>query len=86
MTLFSCASFQDPVADHFLVNVEPNVIHTLHGGASLVESESALPLSSPLLHQALLHDLFIQTLLALAGLGSAYGVGADAAEHTGGAA
>src|SRR2546425_11444943 len=48
------------VADHFLVNIEPDVIHTLHGGASVV-SESARSLSSAFLHQALLHDLFIQT-------------------------
>jgi hypothetical protein len=54
------------VADRFLVNVQPHVIHTLHGGASLVESESARSLSSSFLHQALLPDLFIQTYRDLA--------------------
>jgi hypothetical protein len=34
----------------------------LHGGASLVVSESARSLSSAFLHQALLRDLFIQTI------------------------
>jgi hypothetical protein len=43
------------------VNVAPNVIHTLNRGALLVESESARSLSSAFLHQALLHDIFIQT-------------------------
>ncbi|HXM92930.1 MAG TPA: hypothetical protein VOA64_01550 [Candidatus Dormibacteraeota bacterium] len=32
-----------------------------YGAASLVVSESAWSLSSAFLHQALLHDLFIQT-------------------------
>jgi len=41
-------------------------LNTLHGGASLVESESARSLSSAFLHQALLHDLFIQTYQDLA--------------------
>jgi hypothetical protein len=59
------------VADRLLVNVEPHVIHTLHGGASLVESESAGSLSSAFLHQALLLDLFIQTYQELAAPASA---------------
>ncbi len=37
-----------------------------HWGASLVISESALSLSSAFLHQALLHDLLIQTYRDLA--------------------
>src|SRR5216684_2501579 len=49
------------VADRFLVNIQTDVVHSLHGGASLVVSESAWSLSSAFLHQALLHDLFIQT-------------------------
>src|SRR6267378_3581983 len=50
------------VADRFLVNIQTDVVHSLHGGASLVVSESARSLSSAFLHQALLHDLFIQTV------------------------
>src|SRR6266446_5250251 len=50
------------VADRFLVNIQTDVVHSLHGGASLVVSESARSLSSAFLHQALLHDLFIQTI------------------------
>src|SRR5260370_28075023 len=42
------------VADRFLVNIQADVIHTLHGGASLVVSESARSLSSAFVHQALL--------------------------------
>src|SRR5260370_18241720 len=53
------------VADRFLVNVQTDVVHSLHGGASLVVSESAWSLSSAFLHQALLHDLFIQTIRSL---------------------
>src|SRR5216683_4762954 len=49
------------VADRFLVNIQTDVAHSLHGGASLVVSESAWSLSSAFLHQSLLHDLFIQT-------------------------
>src|SRR5882724_3400960 len=49
------------VADRFLVNIQTDVVHSLHGGASLVVSESARSLSSAFLHQTLLHDLFIQT-------------------------
>src|SRR6266849_1211625 len=49
------------VVDRFLVNIQTDVVHSLHGGASLVVSESARSLSSAFLHQALLHDLFIQT-------------------------
>src|SRR5712691_6771557 len=49
------------VADRLLVNIQTDVVHSLHGGASLVVSESARSLSSAFLHQALLHDLFIQT-------------------------
>src|SRR6266581_1056854 len=59
------AAILHAVADRFLVNIEPDVIHTLHGGASLVVSESAASLSSAFLHQALLHDLFIQTIRRL---------------------
>src|SRR5438093_2944306 len=55
------ASILHAVADRFLVNIQSDVIHTLHGGASLVVSESARSLSSAFLHQALLHDLYIQT-------------------------
>jgi hypothetical protein len=43
-------------------NIQANVVHIFHGGASLVVSESAGSLSSAFLHQALLHDLFIQTI------------------------
>src|SRR6266436_4441558 len=50
------------VADRFLVNIQTDVVHSLYGGASLVVSESAWSLSSAFLHQALLHDLFIQTI------------------------
>jgi hypothetical protein len=50
------------VADRFLVNIQTDVVPSLHGGASLVVSESAWSLSSAFLHQALLHDLFIQTI------------------------
>src|ERR1700731_3132829 len=42
------------VADLFLVNIQSDVIHSLHGGASLVVSESAWSLSSAFVHQALL--------------------------------
>src|SRR6266705_6425118 len=45
------------VADRFLVNIQTDVVHSLHGGASLVVSESARSLSSAFLHQALLHRL-----------------------------
>jgi hypothetical protein len=58
------------VADRFLVNVQPHVIHTLHAAAPLVESESAGSLSSAFLHQALLPDLFIQTFRELIALTS----------------
>src|SRR6266487_3965722 len=51
------------VVDRFLVNIQTDVVHSLHGGASLVVSESARSLSSAFLHQALLHDSFIQTTL-----------------------
>jgi hypothetical protein len=44
------------------VNIQTDVVPSLHGGASLVVSESAWSLSSAFLHQALLHDLFIQTI------------------------
>src|SRR6266849_4038261 len=57
------------VADRFLVNVQTDVVHSLHGGASLVVSESAWSLSSAFLHQALLHDLFIQTIRELSRTG-----------------
>src|SRR5882724_7572754 len=50
------------VVDRFLVNIQTDVVHSLHGGASLAVSESAWSLSSAFLHQALLHDLFIQTI------------------------
>src|SRR6267154_1616828 len=55
------------VADRFLVNIQTDVVHSLHGGASLVVSESAWLLSSAFLHQALLHDLCIQTIRELRG-------------------
>src|ERR1700675_4156542 len=45
------------VADLFLVNIQSDVIHSLHGGASLVVSESAWSLSSAFVHQAPLHRL-----------------------------
>src|SRR5258708_4682015 len=48
------AAILHTVTDHFLVNIEPDVIHTLHRGASLVVSESVRSLSSVFLHQALL--------------------------------
>jgi hypothetical protein len=53
------------VADRFIVNIQTDVVHSLHGGASLVVSESARSLSSAFLHQALLHDFFIQTVREL---------------------
>src|SRR5229473_876683 len=55
------------VVDRFLVNIQTDVVHSLHGGASLVVSESAWSLSSAFLHQAPLHDLFIQTIRELIG-------------------
>src|SRR6267143_6630877 len=45
------------VVDRFLVNIQTDVVHIFHGGASLVVSESARSLSSAFLHQALLHRL-----------------------------
>src|SRR6266446_5023512 len=51
------AAILHAVADRFLVNTEPDGIHPLHGGASLVVSESAGSLSSAFLHQALLNRL-----------------------------
>src|SRR5260370_40911269 len=48
------AGILQAVADRFLVNIQADVIHTLHGGASLVVSESARSLSSAFVHQALL--------------------------------
>src|SRR5882757_3970465 len=42
------------VTDLSLVNIQPDVIHRFHGGASLVFSESACSLSSAFLHHALL--------------------------------
>src|SRR5258706_11097426 len=60
--LTDAASILHAVADRFLVNIQSDVIHTLHGGASLVVSESARSLSSAFVHQALLHDLYIQTI------------------------
>jgi hypothetical protein len=42
-----------PVADLALVNIQADVIHRLHGGASLVFLNQR-PLSSAFLHQALL--------------------------------
>src|SRR5438309_4384049 len=59
--MHSTAHIFHAVADQFLVNIQTDVVHSLHGGASLVVSESARSLSSAFLHQALLHDLFIQT-------------------------
>src|SRR5712692_9539142 len=60
--MHSTAHIFHTVADQFLVNIQTDVVHSLHGGASLVVSESARSLSSAFLHQALLHDLFIQTI------------------------
>src|SRR5439155_13777989 len=60
--MHSTAHIFHAVADQFLVNIQTDVVHSLHGGASLVVSESARSLSSAFLHQALLHDLFIQTI------------------------
>src|SRR6267142_2111450 len=59
----AAAAVLHAVADRFLVNIQTDVVHIFHGGASLVVSESAGSLSSAFLHQALLHDLFIQTNL-----------------------
>src|SRR5262249_6920164 len=42
------------VTDLLLVNIQPDVIHRLHGGASFGVSESARSLSSAFVHQALL--------------------------------
>src|SRR5260370_3093786 len=42
------------VADRFLVNIQSDVIHTLHRGSLLGVSESARSLSSAFVHQALL--------------------------------
>src|SRR5258707_11010243 len=50
----TAAAILHAVADRFLVNIQADVIHTLHGGASLVVSESARSLSSAFVHQALL--------------------------------
>src|SRR5438445_7011979 len=63
--MHSTAHIFHAVADQFLVNIQTDVVHSLHGGASLVVSESARSLSSAFLHQALLHDLFIQTIREL---------------------
>src|SRR5215469_2968728 len=41
------------VADGSLVHIQADVIHRLHGGASFGVSESASPLSSAFVHQAL---------------------------------
>src|ERR1700730_12506853 len=57
----TAAAILHAVVDRFLVNIQTDVVHSLHGGA-LVVSESAWSLSSAFLHQALLHDLFIQTV------------------------
>src|SRR5258706_7846906 len=46
------------VIDRFLVKIQNDVEHSLHGGASFFISESARPLSSAFLHQALLLDFF----------------------------
>src|SRR6267142_5966270 len=58
----AAAAVLHAVADRFLVNIQTDVVHIVHGGASLVVSELAGSLSSAFLHQALLHDLFIQTI------------------------
>src|SRR5215472_3469780 len=42
------------VADGSRVHIQADVIHRLHGGASFGVSESASPLSSAFVHQALL--------------------------------
>ena len=46
------------IADRPLVNIQPNVIQTLHGGASYGVSESARSLSSAFVHQALLQTTY----------------------------
>src|SRR5258706_357622 len=48
------------ITDLPLVNIQSDVIHRFHGGASLVFLNQR-PLSSAFLHQALLLDLYIQT-------------------------
>src|SRR5258708_21441616 len=53
----TAAAILHAVADRFLVNIQTDVVHIFHGGASLVVSESAGSLSSAFLHQALLHRL-----------------------------
>src|SRR6266403_2899497 len=58
----AAAAVLHAVADRFLVNIQTDVVHIFHGGASLVVSESAGSLSSAFLHQALFHDLFVQTI------------------------
>src|SRR5258708_12674049 len=53
----TAAAILHAVADRFLVNIQTDVVHIFHGGASLVVCESAGSLSSAFLHQALLHRL-----------------------------
>jgi hypothetical protein len=43
-------------------NIQPDVIHTLQGGASFGVSESARSLSSAFVHQVLLHQLIHSNL------------------------
>jgi hypothetical protein len=42
------------IADRPLLNIQPDVIHILHGGASFGVSDSALSLSSAFVHEAFL--------------------------------
>jgi hypothetical protein len=51
------------IADRPLVNIQANVIPTLHGGASFGVSESARPLSSAFVHQALLLSTYTFKLI-----------------------
>src|SRR5690349_6266421 len=44
------------IADRPLVNIQADVIHTLHGGASFGVYESARSLSSAFVHQSLLRS------------------------------
>src|SRR5713101_4886679 len=61
------------VANRPLVNIQSDVIHSLHGGASFGVSESARSLSSAFVRQALPLDLYIQTIRPL-GLGFAFAI------------
>src|SRR5271165_7248753 len=45
------------IADRLLVNIQPDVIHTVHEEPPWLFSESTFPLSSAFVHHALLPDL-----------------------------